>query len=138
MSRLYSRTTRELIGHDSRKSPLVSECADPGRLIVWHGRRRLPRAVYREHHYVRALHKVIDEAGILCIFLVLDARDPEGRLMIEEVRRREGEGEGLVFIFNKVSECLPSVLGPLSRASDAPAYPLSPPMLCQEPVRHRA
>ena len=80
-------------------------------------------------HYIRALHKVIDEADI--IILVLDARDPEGcrsRLVEEEVRRRESEGKRLVFVLNKVGECLPSVLGavPLSRASGAPAHPFSP------------
>ena len=56
-------------------------------------------------HYVRALHKVIDEADI--IVLVLDARDPEGcrsRLVEEEVRRREAEGKRLVFVLNKVGE----------------------------------
>ncbi|TBU26707.1 hypothetical protein BD311DRAFT_698127 [Dichomitus squalens] len=54
-------------------------------------------------HYIRALHKVIDEADI--IVLVLDARDPEGcrsRLVEEEVRRREAEGKRLVFVLNKV------------------------------------
>lgn len=57
-------------------------------------------------HYIRALHKVIDESDI--IILVLDARDPEGcrsRLVEEEVRRREGEGKRLVFVLNKVGEC---------------------------------
>ncbi len=54
-------------------------------------------------HYVRTLHKVIDESDI--VILVLDARDPEGcrsRLVEEEVRRREGEGKKLVFVLNKV------------------------------------
>ncbi|KAL1676390.1 P-loop containing nucleoside triphosphate hydrolase protein [Schizophyllum commune] len=54
-------------------------------------------------HYVRTLHKVIDESDI--IILVLDARDPEGcrsRLVEEEVRRRESEGKKLVFVLNKV------------------------------------
>ncbi|KIK69019.1 hypothetical protein GYMLUDRAFT_35060 [Collybiopsis luxurians FD-317 M1] len=54
-------------------------------------------------HYLRTLHKVIDEADI--IILVLDARDPEGcrsRLVEEEVRRRESEGKKLVFVLNKV------------------------------------
>ncbi|KAG7087550.1 hypothetical protein E1B28_013506 [Marasmius oreades] len=54
-------------------------------------------------HYLRALHKVIDESDI--IILVLDARDPEGcrsRLVEEEVRRRESEGKKLVFVLNKV------------------------------------
>ena len=54
-------------------------------------------------HYVRALHKVIDESDI--VILVLDARDPEGcrsRLVEEEVRRRESEGKKLVFILNKI------------------------------------
>ncbi|KAI0766990.1 hypothetical protein C8Q74DRAFT_1354828 [Fomes fomentarius] len=54
-------------------------------------------------HYIRALHKVIDESDI--IVLVLDARDPEGcrsRLVEEEVRRRESEGKRLVFVLNKV------------------------------------
>ncbi|KAK0201211.1 P-loop containing nucleoside triphosphate hydrolase protein [Desarmillaria ectypa] len=54
-------------------------------------------------HYVRTLHKVIDESDI--VILVLDARDPEGcrsRLVEEEVRRRESEGKKLVFVLNKV------------------------------------
>ncbi|OCH85868.1 P-loop containing nucleoside triphosphate hydrolase protein [Obba rivulosa] len=54
-------------------------------------------------HYVRALHKVIDESDI--VILVLDARDPEGcrsRLVEEEVRRRESEGKKLVFVLNKI------------------------------------
>lgn len=54
-------------------------------------------------HYVRALHKVIDESDI--VILVLDARDPEGcrsRLVEEEVRRRECEGKKLVFVLNKI------------------------------------
>ncbi|KAE9401184.1 P-loop containing nucleoside triphosphate hydrolase protein [Gymnopus androsaceus JB14] len=54
-------------------------------------------------HYLRTLHKVIDEADI--VILVLDARDPEGcrsRLVEEEVRRRESEGKKLVFVLNKV------------------------------------
>lgn len=59
-------------------------------------------------HYIRALHKVIDESDI--IILVLDARDPEGcrsRLVEEEVMRREGEGKRLVFMLNKIGVCLP-------------------------------
>ncbi|KAH0835746.1 P-loop containing nucleoside triphosphate hydrolase protein [Lanmaoa asiatica] len=54
-------------------------------------------------HYVRALHKVIDESDI--VILVLDARDPEGcrsRLVEEEVRRRESQGKKLVFVLNKI------------------------------------
>jgi nuclear GTP-binding protein len=54
-------------------------------------------------HYVRTLHKVIDESDI--VILVLDARDPEGcrsRLVEEEVRRRESEGKRLVFVLNKI------------------------------------
>ena len=54
-------------------------------------------------HYIRMLHRVIDESDI--ILLVLDARDPEGcrsRLVEEEVRRRESEGKKLVFVLNKV------------------------------------
>lgn len=54
-------------------------------------------------HYVRMLHKVIDESDI--VILVLDARDPEGcrsRLVEEEVRRRESEGKKLVFVLNKI------------------------------------
>lgn len=56
-------------------------------------------------HYIRALHKVIDESDI--VVLVLDARDPEGcrsRLVEEEVRRRESEGKKLVFVLNKIGE----------------------------------
>ncbi|EGN97383.1 hypothetical protein SERLA73DRAFT_110594 [Serpula lacrymans var. lacrymans S7.3] len=59
-------------------------------------------------HYVRTLHKVIDESDI--VILVLDARDPEGcrsRLVEEEVRRRESEGKKLVFVLNKIGmDCL--------------------------------
>lgn len=54
-------------------------------------------------HYVRVLHKVIDESDL--VILVLDARDPEGcrsRLVEEEVRRRESEGKKLVFVLNKI------------------------------------
>ncbi|KAL0947929.1 hypothetical protein HGRIS_010560 [Hohenbuehelia grisea] len=54
-------------------------------------------------HYLRTLHKVIDESDI--IVLVLDARDPEGcrsRLVEEEVRRREADGKRLVFVLNKI------------------------------------
>ncbi|EGO22974.1 hypothetical protein SERLADRAFT_471561 [Serpula lacrymans var. lacrymans S7.9] len=43
-------------------------------------------------HYVRTLHKVIDESDI--VILVLDAE--------EEVRRRESEGKKLVFVLNKI------------------------------------
>jgi hypothetical protein len=56
-------------------------------------------------HYIRTLHKVIDESDI--IILVLDARDPEGcrsRLVEEEVRRREMEGKKLVFVLNKIGK----------------------------------
>lgn len=56
-------------------------------------------------HYLRTLHKVIDQSDI--IILVLDARDPEGcrsRLVEEEVRRREMEGKKLVFVLNKIGE----------------------------------
>jgi nuclear GTP-binding protein len=54
-------------------------------------------------HYVRTLHKVIDQSDI--IIHVLDARDPEGcrsRLVEEEVKRRESEGKKLVFVLNKI------------------------------------
>lgn len=54
-------------------------------------------------HYIRTLHKVIDESDI--VILVLDARDSEGcrsRLVEEEVRRREHEGKKLVFVLNKI------------------------------------
>lgn len=57
-------------------------------------------------HYVRILHKVIDQSDI--VVLVLDARDPEGcrsRIVEEEVRRRESEGKKLVFVLNKIGEC---------------------------------
>ena len=56
-------------------------------------------------HYVRTLHKVVEEADV--IVLVLDARDPEGcrsRILEEEVRRRESEGKKLVFVLNKIGE----------------------------------
>jgi len=54
-------------------------------------------------HYLRTLHKVIEESDI--VILVLDARDPQGcrsRLVEEEVRRRESEGKKLVFVLNKI------------------------------------
>ncbi|VDB83100.1 unnamed protein product [Peniophora sp. CBMAI 1063] len=54
-------------------------------------------------HYVRTLHKVVEEADV--VVLVLDARDPEGcrsRVLEEEVRRRESEGKKLVFVLNKI------------------------------------
>jgi nuclear GTP-binding protein len=59
-------------------------------------------------HYVRTLHKVVDESDV--VILVLDARDPAGcrsRLVEEEVRRREYEGKKLVFVLNKIGEVLP-------------------------------
>lgn len=62
-------------------------------------------------HYIRTLHKVIDESDV--VVLVLDARDPEGcrsRLVEEEVRRREAEGKKLVFVLNKIGV----LLSPLS------------------------
>ena len=69
-------------------------------------------------HYIRALHKVIDESDI--VLLVLDARDPEGcrsRLVEEEVRRREGDGKRLVFVLNKIGTNLvcPSIIHQLTR-----------------------
>ena len=57
----------------------------------------------QRRHYVRALHRVIDDADV--ILLVLDARDPAGcrsRLVEEEVKRRESEGKRLVFVLNKI------------------------------------
>ncbi|KAI0260599.1 P-loop containing nucleoside triphosphate hydrolase protein [Gloeopeniophorella convolvens] len=57
----------------------------------------------QRRHYVRTLHKVVDEADV--VLLVLDARDPAGcrsRLVEEEVRRREAEGKRLVFVLNKI------------------------------------
>ena len=54
-------------------------------------------------HYVRTLHKVIEQSDI--VVLVLDARDPEGcrsRIVEEEVLRRESEGKRLVFVLNKI------------------------------------
>ena len=59
--------------------------------------------IQMRRHYIRTLHKVIDESDI--VILVLDARDPEGcrsRLVEEEVRRREHEGKRLVFVLNKI------------------------------------
>jgi len=58
-------------------------------------------------HYVRMLHKVVDESDV--VVLVLDARDPAGcrsRLVEEEVRRREAEGKRLVFVLNKIGMCV--------------------------------
>jgi nuclear GTP-binding protein len=58
-------------------------------------------------HYIRTLHKVIDQSDI--VILVLDARDPEGcrsRLVEEEVTRRESEGKKLVFVLNKIGVCV--------------------------------
>jgi nuclear GTP-binding protein len=60
-------------------------------------------------HYVRTLHKVIEQSDI--VIQVLDARDPEGcrsRLVEEEVRRREHEGKKLVFVLNKIGTCIHS------------------------------
>jgi nuclear GTP-binding protein len=64
----------------------------------------------QRRHYVRALHRVIDEADV--VLLVLDARDPAGcrsRLVEDEVRRREGEGKRLVFVLNKIGACPQSI-----------------------------
>lgn len=63
-------------------------------------------------HYVRTLHKVIDQSDI--VILVLDARDPEGcrsRIVEEEVRRRESEGKKLVFVLNKIGKCAAWLVG---------------------------
>jgi nuclear GTP-binding protein len=57
----------------------------------------------QRRHYIRTLHKVVDEADV--ILLVLDAHDPAGcrsRLVEEEVRRGEAEGKRLVFMLNKI------------------------------------
>ena len=62
-------------------------------------------------HYVRTLHKVIDQSDI--VILVLDARDPEGcrsRIVEEEVRRRESEGKKLLFVLNKIGAIYYSML----------------------------
>jgi len=66
-------------------------------------------------HYLRTLHKVVDESDI--VILVLDARDPEGcrsRLVEEEVRRREAEGKKLVFVLNKIGRLCVHLLNLLS------------------------
>lgn len=71
-------------------------------------------------HYIRTLHKVIEESDI--VILVLDARDPEGcrsRLVEEEVRRREHEGKKLVFVLNKIG--MPHMLSPFFLFSHAPS-----------------
>ncbi|KAH8995964.1 P-loop containing nucleoside triphosphate hydrolase protein [Lactarius akahatsu] len=68
-------------------------------------------------HYIRALHRVVDEADV--VLLVLDARDPAGcrsRLVEEEVRRREGEGKRLVFVLNKIGAFCPSLSLPFHNA----------------------
>ena len=70
-------------------------------------------------HYVRALHKVVDESDI--VILVLDARDPEGcrsRLVEEEVRRRESEGKKLVFVLNKIGACVSLLFSPARTTFD--------------------
>jgi nuclear GTP-binding protein len=57
-------------------------------------------------HYVRMLHKVVDESDV--VILILGARDPAGchsRFAEEEVRRREAEGKRLVFVLNKIGTC---------------------------------
>ncbi|CAL1707341.1 unnamed protein product [Somion occarium] len=66
-------------------------------------RERFQTKEQARRHFVKTLHKVIDESDI--VLLVLDARDPEGcrsRLVEEEVRRREAEGKRLIFVLNKV------------------------------------
>ena len=53
-------------------------------------------------HYIRTLHRVVDEADM--VLLVLDARDPAGcrsRLVEEEERRREAEGKRLLFVLTR-------------------------------------
>ncbi|KAI0030022.1 hypothetical protein K488DRAFT_55132 [Vararia minispora EC-137] len=55
-------------------------------------------------HYVRVLHKVVEESDV--VLLVLDAQDPEGcrsQLVEEEVQWHESEEKKLVFILNKIS-----------------------------------
>ncbi len=79
----------------------VSESATPSDTLNTSDTQRTKEQLRK--HYIRALHKVIDESDI--IILVLDARDPEGcrsRLVEEEVRRRESEGKKLVFVLNKI------------------------------------
>ena len=69
-------------------------------------------------HYLRTLHKVVDESDI--IILVLDARDPEGcrsRLVEDEVRRREAEGKKLVFVLNKIGKLYQALSLDLCRLS---------------------
>ncbi|KIJ40334.1 hypothetical protein M422DRAFT_49248 [Sphaerobolus stellatus SS14] len=62
-----------------------------------------PSTSQLKRHYIRTLHKVIDQSDV--VILILDARDPEGcrsKLVEDEVRRRESEGKRLVFALNKI------------------------------------
>lgn len=79
-------------------------------------------------HYIRTLHKVIDESDV--VVLVLDARDPEGcrsRLVEEEVRRREAEGKKLVFVLNKIGASIYLAIH----------FDVSPPTSCYPRCRSR-
>ncbi|KAF7321329.1 Proteophosphoglycan ppg4 [Mycena kentingensis (nom. inval.)] len=74
-------------------------------------------------HYLRSLHKVIDQSDI--IVLVLDARDPEGcrsRLVEEEVLRRESEGKKLVLVLNKIGAPYPARQRAAMAAISTPFY----------------
>lgn len=60
-------------------------------------------AVIQRRQYLRTLHKVIDQSDV--VIMVLDARDPEGcrsQTVVDEVRRREGDGKRLIFVLNKI------------------------------------
>ena len=101
-----------------KKDPGIPRLPDLKEKIRNASKRRAPP------HYLRTLHKVIDESDI--IILVLDARDPEGcrsRLVEEEVRRREMEGKKLVFVLNKIGVywIVPSLNG-----GNQPGYVLRP------------
>ncbi|TCD70345.1 hypothetical protein EIP91_003696 [Steccherinum ochraceum] len=79
------------------------EISDPSSSTQGQGRDKFQTKEQMRRHYIKTLHRVIDESDV--ILLVLDSRDPEGcrsRLVEEEVRRRENEGKRLVFVLNKV------------------------------------
>lgn len=91
------------LAESSAAAAAVAEFTEPS----GDGEGAIKTAEQSRRHYLKTLHKVIDQSDI--VVLVLDARDPEGcrsKLVEEEVRRREAEGKKLVFVLNKVGAYL--------------------------------
>lgn len=98
---MASEPTLSTLAQLASTSQIKDVDSDPS--LIFDGTQKTKEQIRR--HYVRTLHKVIDQSDI--VILVLDARDPEGcrsRIVEEEVRRRESEGKKLVFVLNKIGE----------------------------------